>query len=767
MKQFIFFLLLFNASSSFAQRNAIGTFFDHLPYKQGQQLEILGTKVYCQSGPGLFAYDNEDKSIERLNTISGLTEMGVSCISAHEASGTLVVGYSSGNLDFIRGNEILNRADIIRANIISNKGINSIHFYGDTAFICTGFGLVLYSMTKTEALGTILVGPNESYQNLQSSMVFQDTIYASSSTGIWQAPISSDLSDFHSWVKDSNSINFNVNALFSFNNELYINAEGFSFQSDTVYRKSGSTWEYFDLLSNETNSSFKVYSDLLLVSQSTAVEVLDKNWNNVRRVFDYQSNITPAPRDAAWDAVNNTLWVADFNQGLVKSNDPFNNEILTPSSPATASSQSVFSIGERVMVAAGSRTNNWLNTFSAPHVFILEENEWSGLNVFTVNALATVNDLIDVTSFDGDNIYVASYGGGLLHFKEDQLLETFDNRNSSLRNIVGDSTYVAISGLDFDSDGNLWVGNSRSLAPLHVRTVDGEWAQMPVTGFSSSDFSGRLMHTSWGHVWLSLPKRGILVYDYNNTPLETDDDQYRFLSKGATSGNLPSLEVEFMAEDENGEIWIGTNLGLRVFFSPRRVFDGGTQGDASEILIQQEGYTEVLFDQESITGIVIDEANRKWLGTQNSGLFLLSADGKDQIHNFTQRNSPLFSDRIISLGLMDPTGELFIGTDKGMLSYKSEATSPFAEMENLYVYPNPVKPKHAGLIAIKNLSDGADVLIVDASGALIYQTTAMGGQATWDGRDNNRRDAANGVYLVLASSPDGSIRGKTKILLAR
>ena len=129
-------------------------------------------------------------------------------------------------------------------------------------------------------------------------------------------PISSDLSDFHSWVKDSNSINFNVNALFSFNNELYINAEGFSFQSDTVYRKSGSTWEYFDLLSNETNSSFKVYSDLLLVSQSTAVEVLDKNWNNVRRVFDYQSNITPAPRDAAWDAVNNTLWVADFNQGF-------------------------------------------------------------------------------------------------------------------------------------------------------------------------------------------------------------------------------------------------------------------------------------------------------------------------------------------------------------------------------------------------------------------------------------------------------------------
>ena len=126
--------------------------------------------------------------------------------------------------------------------------------------------------------------------------------------------------------------------------------------------------------------------------------------------------------------------------------------------------------------------------------------------------------------------------------------------------------------------------------------------KMPVTGFSSSDFSGRLMHTSWGHVWLSLPKRGILVYDYNNTPLETDDDQYRFLSKGATSGNLPSLEVEFMAEDENGEIWIGTNLGLRVFFSPRRVFDGGTQGDASEILIQQEGYTEVLFDQESITG---------------------------------------------------------------------------------------------------------------------------------------------------------------------
>lgn len=767
MKRTIFLLLFLSASFSFAQRNAIGTFFDHLPYKQGQQLELLGTSVFCQSGPGLFKYDTEDESIERLNTISGLTEMGVSCISAHKASGTLVVGYSSGNLDFIRGNEILNRGDVIRANIISDKAINSISFYGDTAFISTGFGILLYNMEKIEALGTLLIGPDESYQNLNSSIVFQDTIYASSSSGLWKSSISSDLSDFRSWTKDSNTTNFNINALFSFNDELYINVEGPSFQTDSVYRKKASTWEYFDLLSNETNTSFKAYPTRLLVSQSTAVEIFDTNWNNVRRVFDYQSGVGPAPRDGAWDGENNTLWVADFNQGLIKSIDPFNNEILTPSSPATASSQSIFSIGEQLMVAAGSRTNNWLNTFSKPHVFILKDDEWSGLNEITVDALSSLADLIDLTSYNGEDIFVASYGGGLLHFKDDQLIETFDNLNSSLRNIVGDSTYVAISGLDFDYDGNLWVGNARSLAPLHVRTADGEWAEMPIPGFSSSDFTGRLLHTSWGHVWLSLPKRGILVYDYNNTPLNTDDDQYRFLSKGASSGNLPSLEVEFMAEDENGEIWIGTNLGLRVFFSPRRVFDGGSQGDASEILIQQEGYTEVLFDQESITSIAVDEANRKWIGTQNSGLFLLSADGKEQIHNFTQRNSPLFSDRINTLGMMQPTGELFIGTDKGMLSYKGDATSAFAEMEDLYVYPNPVKPKHSGLIAIKNLSDGADVRIVDASGALIYQTTANGGQATWDGRDNNRRDAANGVYLVLASSPDGTIRGKTKILLAR
>ncbi len=767
MKQALFFITVLISATSFSQRNTVGTFFDHLPYNQGQEIELLGPKVYCQSGPGLFSYDTEDESIERLNTISGLTEMGVSCISAHAPSGTLVIGYQSGGLDFIRGNKILNRADIIRANVISDKAINSISFLGDTAIICTGFGILLYNMVDVEALGTLLIGPNESYQNLNSSIVLNNMIYASSANGLWLASLDADLSDFRSWQQDSSILNENINAVFSFNQNLFINIEGSSFQSDSVFMKNGAAWEYFELLSNETNSSFRSYNDRLLVAQSTALEMFDTEWNNIGRVFDYQSGISPSPSGGVWDGDNNQLWVADINQGLIKSNDAFNNEILTPSSPATGSSQSIYTLGERVFVAAGSRTNNWLNTFNQPHVFVLDNNEWGSINRLTVDGLSSVVDLIDVNSDNGEDIYVASYGGGLLHFKDEQLIETYDNLNSSLVNIIGDSTYVAVSGLDFDSDGNLWVGNSRSSAPLHVRTNDGDWAAMPISGFSSADFSGRLLHTSWGHVWLSLPKRGVLVYDYNDTPLDFQDDQYKILSKAVSDGNLPSLEVEFFQEDENGEIWVGTNLGLRVFFSPRRVFDEGSQGDASEILIQQENYTEVLFDQESITGIAVDDANRKWIGTQNSGLFLLSPDGKEQIRNFNKRNSPLFSDRIISLGLMGPTGELFIGTDQGIMSFKSDATTPYVEMENLFVYPNPVKPKHTGLIAIKNLSDGADITIVDASGALVYQTTAQGGQATWDGRDNGRRDVANGVYLVLAASPDGSVRGKTKILIAR
>jgi flagellar hook assembly protein FlgD len=161
----------------------------------------------------------------------------------------------------------------------------------------------------------------------------------------------------------------------------------------------------------------------------------------------------------------------------------------------------------------------------------------------------------------------------------------------------------------------------------------------------------------------------------------------------------------------------------------------------------------------------VDGANQKWIGTDRGGVFLFSPDGTKEIYHFTVDNSPLFSNRITALAVNPVTGEVFIGTDKGVLSFKSTATQGEDTFSDVYAYPNPVKQEYTGYIAIKGLVEDAEVKITDISGTLIYATKALGGQAIWDGKSFDGKRAKTGVYLVFASNETGSEKIVTKILI--
>ena len=57
--------------------------------------------------------------------------------------------------------------------------------------------------------------------------------------------------------------------------------------------------------------------------------------------------------------------------------------------------------------------------------------------------------------------------------------------------------------------------------------------------------------------------------------------------------------------------------------------------------------------------------------------------------------------------------------------------------------------------------------ITDISGTLIYETTALGGQAIWNGLDYNGRKAASGVYLVMISDLDSLETKVFKLMIVR
>ena len=218
-----------------------------------------------------------------------------------------------------------------------------------------------------------------------------------------------------------------------------------------------------------------------------------------------------------------------------------------------------------------------------------------------------------------------------------------------------------------------------------------------------------------------------------------------------------------LANDLDGNIWVGTKEGISVFYSPSSVFSG-YNFDAQQIIVEENGFGQYLLESEIVYSIAVDKANRKWIGTLESGVYLLSEDGTEQIYHFTTENSPLISNTILDIEINHNTGEVYISTDKGLMSFKNDAINSFQNTEKLEITPNPVREDYHGAISIKGLAYESDVKITDISGNLIFETTSNGGMAIWNGENTNKQRVGTGVYLVFSSDKYGKEKSVGKIL---
>jgi len=327
-----------------------------------------------------------------------------------------------------------------------------------------------------------------------------------------------------------------------------------------------------------------------------------------------------------------------------------------------------------------------------------------------------------------------------------------------------------ISGLDYDDQHNLWVANTSAPDIISVMKNDGQWRSFNLGGTLSATDVGKLMVDKSNQKWIIKRTDGyIIVFNDNNTIDNPNDDKVKVLSSSTGNGGIAGSKVYSMAIDQDGEIWVGTDKGINVFYSPENIFESGVNSDAQQILVPRNdgsGLADILLETETVTAITIDGANNKWIGTDRAGVFYISSDGIRQLAHFTTANSPLLSNSIAGIAINDD-GEVFFGTAKGIISYRGTATPPPPPGSSVYAYPNPVRPEYHGVIAIKGVANKSSVKITDTSGNLVFETRSEGGQAVWDGKNFDGREAASGVYLVFITNNDGSEKLATKILIIR
>lgn len=731
----------------------IGTWQDHLSYNNGVSVTYGNEVAYCASSSAVFSYDVNEKNIERMNLISGLSDTEVSTIKFNPYNNKLVIGYKNGNLDIVDQNKNIINLSFIKSNsnISGAKSINQIFFVNQFAYLSTGFGIVVLNTDKNEVADTYLFG-NIGASVYTNAVAFDNNyIYAATKNGIYFADkTSSNLADYNLWSLLPGLSNSNYSNIVYYSGKLIVSKDSSAWQSDSLLYFNGTTWINFTpgAVNIEKIGSF---NNMLLVSGSN-IFIYDSGLNQTGVLYTHAGYFYIDAAETHYDE-NGNFWIAHKTQGLLKQRDNYDVKRIVPNGPNTSSSVAIDVKEGLTWVTSGG-----YGIYRDYALYNYRENyEWKPVS-YTLTNLAlggSIHDLVSVAinPENTNQVFAGSWNAGLLEFNSGTLTRVYNAQNSIL-----DSVYfgiTAVSGMAFDQNNNLWVTSSYSTNILAVKTPSNNWYNFKFPGLTSANGEYKKVIIDKNDVvWIIDTKSmKIIAFKHNNTFDNTSDDN---------SISVPlSVEPISIAEDLEGKIWFGTAQGVKTLLNSSNVFGGET---LQPVYIQQDGQTQLLLETERINAIAIDGANRKWFGTQNSGVFLMSEDCSEEILHFNTDNSPLFSNTIFDIKINNKTGEVFFATEKGLISYKGTATEAQDDFTNVFVYPNPVREDYHGVIAIRGLVKDTDVRITDVNGNLVSQTKSLGGQAIWDGKDLKGKRVQTGVYLVFNASPDGELSQAAKIL---
>jgi ligand-binding sensor domain-containing protein len=755
-------ILLFISVNSIAQQSLppIGMWREHLPYQGTIDVTVSSNKVYAATEYSLFSVDLQTNEVSRLSKVTGLSETGVAAIKFDVLSNKLFIAYSNSNLDIIDNSGIHNLPELKRKVVTGDKNIYDIYTDNQFSYLSTGLGVIVVDAEKYEIRDSWLIGENGGPVKTNMFTKAGGNYYAATEEGLKMTPAStSNPANSSSWLNLSGNNGLSpsaAKAVLNYNNTIVV------IQNDTLFIKNSQGFQPF--FSNGWHVlSANVSGDKLLISQKNStgeaqVIVLDANGNIITALK--QENVIAMPGKVL--VINNEYWVADLYGGLSRWTNGSATEVYKLNSPDNIALGQLAFGNNTFYAAAGAINDSWNYQYNPNGVYQLNNGYWASFNKYHNPALDTVLDIISIAPDLRDGtLWAGSFGGGLVHLGAKNEIKIF-KQDSHLETIPGDPGSYRVSGLAFDKDHNLWISNFGANHPLHVLKKDGSWQSYTIPINLNLNAVGRIIIDDASQKWIQAPLgNGLLLFNDNGTIDNTSDDKWKLYTVGTGSGNLPSNDVTSLAKDKNGFIWVGTTNGIGVIQCP---FEAITFGcEAIWPVIREGGFANYLFKGEEVKSIAVDGADRKWVAT-SSGAWMVNSEGDKVLLHFTEENSPLLSNNVLEIAVDGKSGEVYFATDKGICSYRSDATDALADQGNLLVFPNPVPPGYNGPIAIKGLPENSIAKITELNGRLVYQVRSLGGQAIWNGRDYKGRKVASGIYIVIASDDQQQQKAVTKIV---
>lgn len=752
---FLMALLFFQ--EAVAQRIApVGTWTPYVSHNKARDIIRKGDRLYVRSEGGVFWYDMVTGESKAYSPVEGLTSVNPTAFHLDSVSGVFFVGYDDGSVDYFTDpDQGFNYVtDIRRTELFTNKKINDFDSRDGLLYIATEFGIVIFDIDKREVRSSVTkIGGIPTGRGVKDLEIVQDTIWAAmGDDGLWQADINSpNITVPGLWTAAQGSLGLPSGPAFllaNLGNRMYVDI------GDTIFLKNpGQNWipgpfpvaEYYNLGSNANN------------------EYLWLTFFNLMRVYNLslgQSNIIHSVRFTTGYLIDSSnYYLGDTVNGFMRWYDTDSFDVLTPSGPYNNEILQLSVGNGELYIAPGGRNGTGpANNFDGFYSFN-QEDGWNRFNVDDELTRDSVYAEFARCHYDirTGKAYFGSWNHGVVRVEDGVVTGAWTSKNSDLsgsyNNGIGWNTRV--TGMATDDAGNVWTTAILADYNLNVLTEDSIWINLNVPGISAVN----IMIDDYGNKWIMGNGNGIAVFNESGTLDITADDQFKRITTDAGNGGLPNNSVYSIAKDRRGQIWVGTLEGVAVFANPGSVFSTSFP-DASCPVI--DGFC--LLRDQRVSAIAVDGANRKWIGT-NNGVYVVNPQGNRLLNHYTQENSPIFSDEIRDIRIDALTGEVFIGTSKGLISLMGDAIGGKENSDSLYVFPNPISYDYDGTVSITSSITDAEVKITNVAGQLVRELEALGGQAVWDFRDVAGRRLAPGIYLALVSDSDGKNAGAAKFVV--
>jgi ligand-binding sensor domain-containing protein len=712
--------------------------------------------LWVATSGGLFLYNPSANLFAKFTNSEGLSSNDLTAVTV-DATGRVWVGSSGGFINaYTPSTGAWEAITAIEESDRVQKAIRSILAKGDSLFIATDFGITVLQISRREFKDTYANLGFATQAGVNDVKIFKNRIWAATDLGISSAALDApNLSAPTSWT-------------------AYGTADGLPASTCTAITSIHDTIVAGTLngLAIFTGKAFlsvpafsgRAIADLL--GRTNDVVVLS-NEPGVFRLASYVGFASPAVAIAtntemqgnalAGLALGTSVWVGTSANGIARWTGAW--EYKVPNCPRSSLFSSVV-VDDRGVLWAASGISGRGQGFYRYDPNESENARWKNYNL-AGNPVMKSDDYYKVSLGANGSVWVSSWGWGAVEVVNDTIRRHLDQ--SSTPALVGavpqDPNFVVVGGVSVDSQGDTWLVDRAAVNGNHIVQLK---SNNSVVYRSSPSSDGKFTNILIDHndtKWFAnsepsdKPADGLFYFNEDSSVNGTRSaGGWGQLS---TSDGLPSSIVLSLALDLNGDVCVGTDLGIAIVNDPLN--------PRGSII------PRIPLRGQSIQAIAVDAVNNKWVGTKE-GVIVVNPDATAVLGQYTVllTDGRLVDDDIRSIAYDQKRGIMYFGTIKGLSSLEVAPVQTLRSITTLDVGPNPYLVPSDTRLTIRNLSAEASVKIISTNGALVSQFKAQGGgRAFWDGRDSEGKVVPSGIYFVVAFSDNGNQAGTAKIAVVR